>query len=133
MRDGITEQALTDIEGMMGRLPTSYKGYQGKMPDLAEPTRAGRIGSAEKRFADVSDHLESKVANLDNSRAKQVADMADRQPTLSEIMKRLNSSSLPDDGSIILIGNDGKYLRPQGRHITLLYRSGTDERPRRRC
>jgi len=114
MRDAVTQQALTDIEGMMGRLPTSYKGYPGKLPDLAEPMRGGRIGSPEKRFADVSEHLESKVSNLDNSRAKQVADMAERQPTLSEIMNRLNTSKLPDDGSIILIGKDGKYLGPRG-------------------
>jgi hypothetical protein len=113
LRDGITEQALTDIEGMMGRLPTSYKGFQGS-PDLVEPSRLGRMGSAEKRFAEVSDHLEGKVANLDNSRARQVADMAERQPTLNEVMRRLNTSNLPDDGSIILIGKNGKYLGPQG-------------------
>jgi hypothetical protein len=114
MRDVVTQQALTDIEGMMGRLPTSYKGYPGKLPDLAEPLRGGRQGSPEKRFSDVSDHLEAKVANLDNSRARQVTDMAEKQPTLSEIMSRLNKSELPDDGSIILVGKDGKYLGPKG-------------------
>jgi|GEM_PF-572370 len=113
-RDIITAQGLKDIEGMMSRLPTSYKGYQGKLPDLMEPNRLGRTGSPEKRFAEVQEHLEGKVALLDGSRARQVADMAERQPTLKEIMRRLESTELPDDGSIILIGKDGKYLGPKG-------------------
>jgi hypothetical protein len=40
--------------------------------------------------------------------------MAERQPILNEIMKRLDASQLPADGSIILMGKDGKYLGPQG-------------------
>ncbi|MBS1999801.1 MAG: hypothetical protein JSS86_25950 [Cyanobacteria bacterium SZAS LIN-2] len=113
-RDVITAQGLKDVEGMMSRLPTSYKGYQGKLPDLTEPNRLGRTGSPEKRFAEVQEHLEGKVSLLDDSRARQVAEMADRQPTLKELVKRLDSAQLPDDGSVILIGKDGKYLGPQG-------------------
>jgi len=112
-RDVITAQGLKDVEGMMGRLPTSYKGYQGKLPDLMEPSRLGRTGSPEKRFAEVQEHLEGKVSLLDDSRARQVADMAERQPTLKEIIRRLEDSELPADGSIILIGKDGKYLGPK--------------------
>ncbi|MBU6450273.1 MAG: hypothetical protein KGS72_00730 [Cyanobacteria bacterium REEB67] len=111
-REGVTEQALADVESMMGRLPTSYRGYKEQLPDLPEPTRSSRNGSPELRFSEVKKHLEGKVSLLDDSRAKQIAERAERQPTLAEIINRLDNSALPSDGSIILVNHEGKYIGP---------------------
>ena len=112
-RFSLTDQALDDIEGMMNRLPTAYKGVPGSVPDLSESGHY-RTGSPEARFDEVVKHLSAKVEQLDNSRMRHVADMTERQPVLREVMRQLDGDKLPADGSIILIGKDGKYLGPRG-------------------
>jgi len=108
-RSGITEQGLKDLTMMTDKLP-SYKG-SANVPDA---TDFGSGGSPELRLAKIIDHLEARVATLDNTRVKHLSEMVENQPVLKGITDALKAGTLPDDGSLVLFNKDGKYLGPQG-------------------
>jgi len=109
-RGQIATQAVSELEGMMNGLPNSYKGFHDKLGELREPGRGVNNGSPEKRLADIQEHLEAKTRLLDVNRNKQLEDMAAQQPILKEILQRQANGTLPEDGTIVLFGKNGKYI-----------------------
>ncbi len=113
-RGQIATQSVAELEGMMNGLPNSYKGFREKLADLREPGRGVSNGSPEKRLAEIQQHLESKTRLLDETRNRQLHDFAENQPVLKEILNRQNNGTLPEDGTIVLFGKNGRFINQPG-------------------
>jgi len=113
-RGHIATQSVAELEGMMNGLPNSYKGFREKLGDLREPGRGVNNGSPEKRLADIQEHLEAKTRLLDETRNRQLHDIAENQPILKEILDRQNGGTLPEDGTIVLFGKNGRFINQPG-------------------
>ncbi len=109
-RGQVASEAVAQLEGMMNNLPNSYKGYREKLSDLREPGRGINTGSPERRLSEIQEHLEAKTRLLDELRNKQLHDLAEQQPVLKEILDRQRDGRLPEDGTIVLFGKNGRYI-----------------------
>jgi hypothetical protein len=109
-RGQVATEAVAQLEGMMNNLPNSYKGYREKLSDLREPGRGTNTGSPERRLSEIQQHLEAKTRLLDDLRNKQLLDVAEQQPILKEILDRQRNGNLPEDGTIVLFGRNGRFI-----------------------
>jgi hypothetical protein len=109
-RGQVATEAVAQLEGMMNNLPNSYKGYREKLSDLREPGRGVNTGSPERRLSEIQEHLAAKTRLLDDSRNKQLLDVAEQQPILKEILDRQRNGNLPEDGTIVLFGRNGRFI-----------------------
>ncbi|MDQ5933440.1 MAG: hypothetical protein QG574_738 [Cyanobacteriota bacterium erpe_2018_sw_21hr_WHONDRS-SW48-000092_B_bin.40] len=109
-RGQVATEAVAQLEGMMNNLPNSYKGYREKLSDLREPGRGVNTGSPERRLSEIQEHLEAKTRLLDDLRNKQLLDVAEQQPVLKEILDRQRNGNLPEDGTIVLFGKNGRFI-----------------------
>lgn len=109
-RGQVASEAVMQLEGMMNNLPNSYKGYREKLSDLREPGRGINNGSPERRLSEIQEHLESKTRLLDELRNKQLHEIAEQQPILKEILDRQKAGTLPEDGTIVLFGKNGRFI-----------------------
>lgn len=113
-RGQVATEAVAHLEGMMNNLPNSYKGYREKLNDLREPGRGINTGSPERRLSEIQEHLEAKTRLLDELRNKQLHDIAAQQPILNEILQRQSNGTLPEDGTIVLFGKNGRFINQPG-------------------
>ncbi|MDP3510480.1 MAG: hypothetical protein Q8T09_21100 [Candidatus Melainabacteria bacterium] len=113
-RGQVATEAVAQLEGMMNNLPNSYKGYREKLPDLREPGRGINNGSPERRLSEIQEHLQAKTRLLDELRNKQLHDIAAQQPILNEILQRQSKGTLPEDGTIVLFGKNGRFINQPG-------------------
>jgi len=109
-RGQVASEAVMQLEGMMNNLPNSYKGYREKLSDLREPGRGINNGSPERRLSEIQEHLEAKTRLLDELRNKQLHEIAEQQPILKEILDRQKAGTLPEDGTIVLFGKNGRFI-----------------------
>ena len=109
-RGQVATEAVAQLEAMMNNLPNSYKGYREKLADLREPGRGINNGSPERRLSEIQEHLEAKTRLLDELRNKQLHDLAEQQPVLKEILDRQKDGRLPEDGTIVLFGKNGRFI-----------------------
>ena len=110
-RGAFAVSSVETLEAMMNRLPNAYKGFKGQLADIS-PVRSG--ASPEARLNEIQQHLEAKAKLLDGSRNKQLEERAEQNPVLADILNRSRGGELPEDGTIVLFGQDGKFLHPQG-------------------
>jgi hypothetical protein len=113
-RGMVAAESVVQLESMMNGLPNSYKGYREKLADLREPGRGVNNGSPEKRLSEIQEHLELKTRLLDETRNRQLHDIAETQPVLKEILERQSKGTLPEDGTIVLFGKNGKFINQPG-------------------